>query len=340
MNTGKILYVINCGNNKTPWYDMTDLMNQTIIKVFNGNTQQYDFTPSFTETETIIGLFKKRKTGYVLTRGSNNSLSLVHAFAKEIVTPIEFNLDNLFSKIDSITDSPDEVLTGVPFPFLYKTLLFGSPMHNSAMTQQDMVSGSTFFTRKIDGSLLDIEKNVVIDNNSGMMPWFFCFRLYDSPLYFMVVNIDLIDVPDDISSKENRFEPNHNTIHVMNNNDGADFINRIFTVEINNTTENNFGKIIDNQILIQGDNLSLSLFTGGDVHPEFFVNADIRCQSNFEYERQGNMFNFKLTDNIGYIQFDWNHNSSISKIFEVSGNKFSKNFVVHTIRNNHGNNNR
>jgi len=331
MNTGKILYVINCGNQKTPWYDITDLMNQTLIKVFNRNTQQYDFTPSFTETETKIGLFKKRKSGYVLTRGLNNSLSLEHTFAKEIVPPIEFNLYNLFSKIDSITDSPDEVLTRVPFPFLYKTLLFGSPMYNSEMTQQDIVLGSTFFTRKIDGSLLDIEKNVVIGNDSGILPWFFCFRLYDSPLYFMVVNIDLIDVPDNISSEENRFEPNHTTIHVLNNNDGADFISRVFTVEINNTTENNFGKIIDNQILIQGDNLSLSLFTGGDVHSEFFVNADIRCESNFEYERHGNMFNFKLTDNIGYIQFDWNYNSPISKIFEISGNKFSKKFIVHKI---------
>ena len=170
------------------------------------------------------------------------------------------------------------------------------------------------------------------------MPWFFCFRLYDSPLYFIVVNIDLIDVPDNISSEENRFEPNYTTIHVMNNNDGADFIKRIFTVEINNTTKNDFGKIIDNNILIQGDILSLSLFTASAAaHSEFFVNADIRCESNFEYERQGNMFNFKLTDNIGYIQFDWNYNSSISKIFEISGNKFSKNFIVHNIRNNHGN---
>jgi putative glycosyltransferase (TIGR04372 family) len=95
----------------------------------------------------------------------------------------------------------------------------------------------------------------------------------------------------------------------MNNNDGADFVKRIFSVEINNTPENYFGKIIDNNILIQGDILSLSLFTAGGIHPEFFVNADIRCESNFEYERQGNMFNFKLTDNIGYIQFDWNYNS-------------------------------
>jgi len=337
LNTGKILYVINCSNVKTPWYDMLDLMNQKIIKVFNRNTQQYDFASSFTETETKIGLFRKRKCDYVLTRGSNNSLSLEHTFAKDILQPIEFNLNNLFSKIDSIADSPDEVLTGVPFPFLYKTLLFGSPIHNSEMTQQDIVSGSTFLTRKLDGTLLDIEKNVVIDNDSGIMPWFFCFRLYDSPLYFIVVNIDLIDVPDNISSEENRFEPNYTTIHVMNNNDGADFIKRIFTVEINNTTKNDFGKIIDNNILIQGDILSLSLFTAGATHSEFFVNADIRCESNFEYERQGNMFNFKLTDNIGYIQFDWNYNSSISKIFEISGNKFSKNFIVHNIRNNHGN---
>jgi hypothetical protein len=146
-----------------------------------------------------------------------------------------------------------------------------------------------------------------------------------------------MDVHNNISSEENRFEPNHTTIHVMNNNDGADAISRIFTVEINNTTENYFGKIIGNNILIQGDILSLSLFTAGDVNSEFFVNADIRCESNFEYERQGNMFNFKLTDNIGYIQFDWNYNSSISKIFEISGNKFSKNFIVHNIRNKYGN---
>jgi hypothetical protein len=95
-------------------------------------------------------------------------------------------------------------------------------------------------------------------------------------------------------------------------------------------------KLIDNHIIANSKTLAITPFDTWFVKmhvPGFFNDADIKCNSNFQYTRVGNTFHFQLDNKVGYVHLRWNSLSVMHKTFHNSDCIFTKDYVVHVNNN-------
>jgi hypothetical protein len=319
MTTNRLWIIQTGGNVSTPW---DDAISGTNTQLTPGLGNRIGPSPC----KYRVSFFQKVDTRFILGRGHDSDFMLDKPYSPGEMCVLNFNLDDISSKLDPLMSRPT-----FPGGGLHKALLFGCILQGS-MTNADIVKNSGFFSRQSNGKIYDINNNVEIeDENVNIIPWFFCHRAQDVPLYFIVVNTNSVQV---ISDLEGTYGENNTVIPIDEHNKGIN--NLIFNPKISRN-----GHLIGDQIVVGGDTLSITPFDNwfAERYPEFFKDANIKCHSNFKFERVGNTFNFELSDNVGYVHLRWDWLSEMHMTFLSSNSIFSKDFVVHKIKEyNHANN--
>jgi hypothetical protein len=312
MTTNRLLIIQTGGNTSTPWDDAISVANTELLPSLGGvNAGDCKHTVSF---------FQKVDTRFILSRGKDSDFILDKPYSPENTSVLKFNLSDIYSKLDEIMDSDSPKYAAG----LYKSVLFGCLLEGT-MSNADIVARSGFFTRQADGKIYDITNNIVFDyERTTIIPWFFCYRTDDVPLYFLVINPSSIQIVSSLDGEYNE----HDDVFVLDSH-----LKGINSLIFNPKISRN-GHLIGDQIVVSGKTLSITPFDNwfAKKYPDFFKDANIKCHSNFKFERVGNTFNFDLTGNVGYIHLRWNAGTVMNSTFFNSGSVFSSDFIVHTIK--------
>ena len=312
MTTNRLWIIQTGGNTSTPWEDAISVANTELVPSLGGfNTSDCKYNISF---------FQTVDNRFTLSKGTDSDFVLDKPYSPGNISVLKFNLNDISSKIDNLMDSDSPKYAGG----LHRAVLFGCLLEGT-MTNADVVRRSGFFTRQADGKIYDITNNTVIEDEwTNIIPWFFCYRTDDVPLYFLVVNPNSIQIVSSLDGKHGE----HDHVFVLDSH-----LKGINSLIFNPKISRN-GHLIDKQIVASGGNLSVTPFDNWftSLYPDFFKDANIKCHSNFKFEKVGNTFNFDLTGNVGYIHLRWNAGTVMNTTFFQSGSVFSSDFIVHIIK--------
>lgn len=170
----------------------------------------------------------------------------------------------------------------------------------------EVIQNSTFFAR--DPSTQRIvnaitEEEVTDKDNLEVAVWFTLYRVRGTHLYYMVVNPNLVSVPEDLSGTFDDVQYFH-----LDTSDGT-FRNKVFAPAVTN------GKIVGNNIIVAtSDELSIDAFglsmlhyESGEALSENLPNTiSMLVESSAPYTREANVINVDMTGkNVATITYQW-----------------------------------
>lgn len=289
---------------ETPWSDISNTFN-----VIAEPNLGYHSTLNIKPYPVKARFFEKVDTRHVLTKGITSDLCLIKPYTTdEFLPPIAINLEDIANLFND--KSIDRVIFGAPLDLV--------------KTQPDAATYTRYFSRTKDGNMFDHTDNVVIDSDVNIIPWFCCFKTTNLPFYYIVINPNAIQWSADAEGTFGENFVGYLDDHLGNLSDA------FFKPSVSRNA-----KVIGDQIIVKGDKLTLTAFDTwfNKKHlPGFFDSSDVKCSTNFKYTRDGNTFNFDLTDHVGYITLRWNSATVMHTTFMNSRSRFLKEYVIHVIK--------
>lgn len=223
-------------------------------------------------------------------------------------TEIPLNFDKIAEIIDN---TPDGIV------------LCAAPLTEENIAQQDVIKKTGFFKR-VDGKVTNIQTGEVLINPK-LIPWFFCYKTKDCPLYYMILNPHSVQCINQIDGMYNENKVCTISNHLKNLN------NIIFKPKVGKTAR----QIGQHNLLVKGDTFTLEPFGTWFVKhniPGFFDSAKVKVDTNFEYTVENGVITFKtLNKDKGYVSLRWNTGTNMDMTFHASGNRFVQEYIVDVV---------
>lgn len=253
---------------------------------------------------------------------ADNRFSISHSVYPEahIVLKRPFSVHDPLTEVllnfDKLAELVDSSVHGV--------VLLGAILGDTILSQQDVIGKSSFYHRK-DGEIQDMISGETF-KDPKIIPWMFCYKTKDLPLYYMVLNPHSVQC---ISNIEGVYNGNH--VFTVSNH-----LRNLNEIIFKPSLSKNARVIGDHNIVVTGDEFTIEPFGTWFVKrhlPEFFKSAKIKISTNFEYRFEGNKIVVNtLNKQKGYISLRWNTGTVMDMSFHTSKNRFLQEFIVDVIR--------
>ena len=188
----------------------------------------------------------------------------------------------------------------------------------------DVICKSSFYRRK-SGEVQDLISGEVV-KDPRIIPWLFCYKTKDLPLYYMVLNPHSVQC---ISNIEGQY--NGNYVYTIPNH-----LKNLNEIVFKPALSKNARAIGEHNLIVTGNEFTIEPFGTWFVKkhlPEFFKTAKVKISTNFDYELDGNKIRVNtLNKEKGYISLRWNTGTVMDMSFHTSKNRFLQEFIVDVIR--------
>ena len=224
-------------------------------------------------------------------------------------TEVPINFDKIAELIDKTEDG---------------IALCAAPMGMDNTPQHEVIANTGYY-RRVNGKVTNIETGEVLINPK-MIPWFFCYKTKDFPLYYMVLNPHSVQCIDSIDAMYNGNKVCTIANHLKNLN------NIIFKPK----PSKNARQLGEHNLIVKGDSFTLqpfgTWFVDHNLHG-FFDGVKVKVDTNFEYTIKDGVITFNtLNKDKGFVSLRWNTGTNMDMTFHASNNRFIQEYVVDVIR--------
>jgi hypothetical protein len=288
-----------------PWDDSLNMSNTEV-------NPGLGISSNPTAYESMISFFQRADNRFSISNSlyPETHLVLKRPFSMhDPQTEVMINFDNI---ADLINKSEHGVV------------MLGAVLGETMISQQDVIGKSSFYHRK-DGEVQDMISGEIV-KDPRIIPWLFCYKTKDFPLYYMVLNPHSVQC---ISNIEGPYNGNH--VYTISNH-----LKNLNEVIFKPALSKNARAIGEHNLIVTGDEFTIEPFGTWFVKkhlPEFFKKAKVKISTNFDYELDGNKIRVKtLNKEKGYISLRWNTGTVMDMSFHTSKNRFLQEFIVDVIR--------
>ena len=183
-----------------PWDDSLNMSNTEVNPGLGASNNPFAY-------ESMISFFQRADNRFSI---SNSVYSEAHLVLKRPFSMHDPKTEVMLN-FDNIADLIDKSEHGV--------VMLGAVLEDKIISQQDVIGKSSFYHRK-SGEVQDMISGEIV-KDPRIIPWLFCYKTKDLPLYYMVLNPHSVQC---ISNIEGQYNGNYvYTIsnHLKNLNDVA-----------------------------------------------------------------------------------------------------------------------
>jgi hypothetical protein len=216
---------------------------------------------------------------------------------------------------DDIAELMDKTLDGVA--------MLGAVLNTDVPDQKQVISNTSWYHR-INEEVVDLQTGEKLQNPK-IIPWLFCYKTKDLPLYYIVLNPHSVQCIQNIEATYNMNKVFTVSNHLKNLNDV------IFKPKVSRNA-----RIVGNHnLVVKGSEFTIEPFGTWFVKrhlPEFFKEAKIKIDTNFEYRIEDNKIVVNtLNKQRGFISIRWNTGTVMDMTFHASKNRFLQEYIVDVI---------
>jgi hypothetical protein len=288
-----------------PWDDSLNMANTEVNPGLGTSSNPSAY-------ESMISFFQRADNRFSI---SNSLYPEAHLVLKrpfsmhDPQTEVMLNFDNIAELIDKSA---------------HGVVMLGAVLGETMISQQDVIGKSSFYHRK-NGEVQDMISGEIV-KDPRIIPWLFCYKTKDLPLYYMVLNPHSVQC---ISNIEGPY--NGNYIYTISNH-----LRNLNEIIFKPALSKNARAIGEHNLVVTGDEFTIEPFGTWFVKkhlPDFFKTAKVKISTNFDYELDGNNIRVKtLNKEKGYISLRWNTGTVMDMSFHTSKNRFLQEFIVDVIR--------
>jgi hypothetical protein len=287
-----------------PWDDSINMANTGINPGlgFSNNPSGY---------ENYISFFQRVDNRFAVS----NSIYPEH----HIILKRPFSVHDADTEVplnfDDIAALMDKTLDGVA--------LLGAVLNTDVPDQKQVISNTSWYHR-INEEVVDLQTGERLQNPK-IIPWLFCYKTKDLPLYYIVLNPHSVQCIQNIEATYNMNKVFTVSNHLKNLNDV------IFKPKVSR----NARIVGDHNLVVKGDEFTIEPFGTWFVKrhlPEFFKTAKIKIDTNFDYKIVDNKIVVStLNKQRGFISIRWNTGTVMDMTFHASKNRFLQEYIVDVI---------
>jgi hypothetical protein len=288
-----------------PWDDSINMVNTSINPGLgtSNNPAGYD---------NYISFFQRVDNRFSLSHSvySESHIVLKRPFSlHDPNTEVQINFDNVAKLIDTTVDG---------------IMMFGAILEDKPLTQQEVISSSSWYHRK-DNEIVDLISGETL-NNPKIIPWMFCYKTKDLPLYYIVLNPHSVQCLINIEGNYNGNQVYTISNHLKNMNDV------IFKPRLSKNA-----RVIGNHnVVVRGNEFTIEPFGTWFVKrhlPDFFKDAKVKIDTNFDYTiKENKIVVSTLNKQKGYISLRWNTGTVMDMTFHASKNRFLQEYIIDVIQ--------
>lgn len=251
----------------------------------------------------------------------DNRFALTHSIYPEhhVILKRPFSVHDPETEVplnfDNIAEIVDKTLDGVA--------LLGAILNEEAPKQKDVISKTSWYHR-INEEIVDLVTGETLQNPK-IIPWMFCYKTKDLPLYYMVLN------PHSVQCIQN-IEATYNENHVFTI---SNHLKNLNDVIFKPSLSKNARVIGNHNIVVKGTKFTIEPFGTWFVKrhlPDFFKSAKIKIDTNFEYTMEENKIVIDtLNKQRGFISIRWNTGTVMDMTFHASKNRFLQEYIVDVV---------
>jgi hypothetical protein len=288
-----------------PWDDSLNMSNTEVNPGLgiSSNPSAY---------ESMISFFQRADNRFSISHSVYPEANLVlkRPFSMhDPQTEVMLNFDNIAELIDKSE---------------HGVIMLGAVLSEKIISQQDVIGKSSFYHRK-NGEVQDMVSGEIL-KDPRIIPWFFCYKTKDLPLYYMVLNPHSVQC---ISNIEGQY--NGNYVYTISNH-----LRNLNEIVFKPSLSKNARAIGEHNLVVTGDEFTIEPFGTWFVKkhlPDFFKSAKVKISTNFDYVLDGNKIRINtLNKEKGYISLRWNTGTVMDMSFHTSKNRFLQEFIVDVIR--------
>jgi hypothetical protein len=288
-----------------PWDDSINMVNTSVNPGLgtSNNPARYD---------NYISFFQRVDNRFSLSHSvySESHIVLKRPFSThDPETEVQINFDKIAELIDTTVDG---------------VMMLGAILEDKPLSQQEVIASSSWYHRK-GNEVVDLVSGETL-NNPKIIPWMFCYKTKDLPLYYMVLNPHSVQCLINIEG-----DYNGNQIHTISNH-----LKNMNDVIFKPRLSKNARIMGDHNIVVRGDEFTIEPFGTWFVKrhlPDFFKNAKIKIDTNFEYTiKENKIVVSTLNKQRGYISLRWNTGTVMDMTFHASKNRFLQEYIVDVIQ--------
>lgn len=288
-----------------PWDDSLNMSNTEVNPGLgiSSNPSAY---------ESMISFFQRADNRFSINHSVYPEANLVlkRPFSMhDPQTEVMLNFDNIAELIDKSE---------------HGVIMLGAVLSEKIISQQDVIGKSSFYHRK-NGEVQDMISGEIL-KDPRIIPWFFCYKTKDLPLYYMVLNPHSVQC---ISNIEGQY--NGNYVYTISNH-----LRNLNEIIFKPSLSKNARAIGEHNLVVTGDEFTIEPFGTWFVKkhlPDFFKSAKVKISTNFDYVLDGNKIRINtLNKEKGYISLRWNTGTVMDMSFHTSKNRFLQEFIVDVIR--------
>jgi len=288
-----------------PWDDSINMVNTAINPGLgtSNNPSGYD---------NFISFFQRVDNRFSLSHSvySESHIVLKRPFSThDPETEVQINFDKVAELIDTTVDG---------------IMMLGAVLEDKPLSQQEVIASSSWYHRK-GNEVVDLVSGETL-NNPKIIPWMFCYKTKDLPLYYMVLNPHSVQCLINIEGNYNGNQIYTISNHLKNMNDV------IFKPRLSK----NARVMGDHNIVVRGDEFTIEPFGTWFVKrhlPDFFKEAKVKIDTNFDYTIKENKIVVNtLNKQRGYISLRWNTGTVMDMTFHASKNRFLQEYIVDVIQ--------
>jgi hypothetical protein len=288
-----------------PWDDSLNMSNTEVNPGLgiSSNPSAY---------ESMISFFQRADNRFSISHSVYPEANLVlkRPFSMhDPKTEVMLNFDNIAELIDKSE---------------HGVVMLGAILGEKVISQQDVIGKSSYYHRK-NGDVQDMISGETI-KDPRIIPWLFCYKTKELPLYYMVLNPHSVQC---ISNIEGQY--NGNYVYTISNH-----LRNLNEIIFKPALSKNARVIGEHNLVVTGDEFTIEPFGTWFVKkhlPDFFKSAKVKISTNFNYVLDGNKIRINtLNKEKGYISLRWNTGTVMDMSFHTSKNRFLQEFIVDVIR--------
>ena len=288
-----------------PWDDSLNMSNTEVNPGLgiSSNPSAY---------ESMISFFQRADNRFSISHSVYPEANLVlkRPFSMhDPKTEVMLNFDNIAELIDKSE---------------HGVVMLGAILGEKVISQQDVIGKSSYYHRK-NGDVQDMISGEII-KDPRIIPWLFCYKTKELPLYYMVLNPHSVQC---ISNIEGQY--NGNYVYTISNH-----LRNLNEIIFKPALSKNARAIGEHNLVVMGDEFTIEPFGTWFVKkhlPDFFKSTKVKISTNFNYVLDGNKIRINtLNKEKGYISLRWNTGTVMDMSFHTSKNRFLQEFIVDVIR--------
>jgi hypothetical protein len=287
-----------------PWDDSINMANTGINPGlgFSNNPSGY---------QNYISFFQRVDNRFAVSNSiyPEHHLILKRPFSvHDVDTEVPLNFDDIAALMDKTLDG---------------VALLGAVLNTDVPDQKQVISNTSWYHR-INEEVIDLQTGEKLQNPK-IIPWLFCYKAKDLPLYYIVLNPHSVQCIQNIEATYNMNKVFTVSNHLKNLNDV------IFKPKVSRNS-----RIVgDHNLVVKGDKFTIEPFGTWFVKrhlPDFFKDAKIKIDTNFDYKIEDNKIVVStLNKQRGFISIRWNTGTVMDMTFHASKNRFLQEYIVDVI---------